>query len=341
MQSFETLPYQEQLHRLQHLVERVLPFYNLHEAQYALLQYEDNAVYHVANDAGEHFVLRISALKGHSVAAQRSEMWWLMALKYETDLSVPEPIPTRDGALVTTISIMEVLEPRHCVLLRWVPGEPPTSGIQPEVVERIGVFTAQLHQYAERFVFQPEFVRPSWDWEHLFGASSVLGCEEAMAILTTDQQDILSTVSIQIQQTLGLPGKEAPMWGLIHADLHRDNILLHYGEVGVIDFDDCGWGYYLFDLASVLDSFSRRIVSTHKDYLLLREAYLKGYDRIRALPAGLDSYLRAAKVMRDMSVVNFILTSKNASVQMWGQQRVDQIIVQMAAYLEGSSTIEI
>ncbi|HEV2662777.1 MAG TPA: hypothetical protein VGU68_19380, partial [Ktedonobacteraceae bacterium] len=84
MQPFETFSYQEQLLRLQHLVEGVLPHYRLHEAQPTLLQYEDNAVYQITTPTGEHFVLRVSAAEGQSLAAQRSEMHWLMALRRET-----------------------------------------------------------------------------------------------------------------------------------------------------------------------------------------------------------------------------------------------------------------
>jgi Ser/Thr protein kinase RdoA (MazF antagonist) len=64
-----------------------------------------------------------------------------------------------------------------------------------------------------------------------------------------DTPEVLEVVSAQLRQGFDLLGRAAPLWGLIHADLHRDNILLHHGEIGVIDFDDCGWGYYLFDLA--------------------------------------------------------------------------------------------
>ncbi|MBA2286288.1 MAG: hypothetical protein H0W02_12455 [Ktedonobacteraceae bacterium] len=46
-QAFETLPYQEQLRRLNLLVESVLPRYGLRKVQVVLLQYEDNAVYHI------------------------------------------------------------------------------------------------------------------------------------------------------------------------------------------------------------------------------------------------------------------------------------------------------
>jgi len=40
--------------------------------------------------------------------------------------------------------------------------------------------------------------------------------------------------------------------GLIHADLHLGNALFWSDEVRVIDFDDCGFGYWLYDIAFAL-----------------------------------------------------------------------------------------
>ena len=37
--------------------------------------------------------------------------------------------------------------------------------------------------------------------------------------------------------------------GLIHADLHHGNLLLHDDSLTAIDFDDCAYGSYAFDLA--------------------------------------------------------------------------------------------
>ncbi len=162
-----------------------------------------------------------------------------------------------------------------------------------------------------------------------------------MSALAPRQQAILTVASERLRPLMSaLPGDTA-QWGLIHGDLHRDNILLHNGEVAVIDFDDCGPGYYMLDLVSVLDSFYRRVIARPADYPPLREAYLSGYARVRALPADLDMQLRNAKVMRDMVTANFVLTSKNASVQTWGRQRVEHIVAQVEAYLEDSPALEI
>ena len=35
--------------------------------------------------------------------------------------------------------------------------------------------------------------------------------------------------------------------GLIHADFSLANLLIHKGDLRVIDFDDCGLGWFLYD----------------------------------------------------------------------------------------------
>ena len=68
------------------------------------------------------------------------------------------------------------------------------------------------------------------------------------------------------------------VFGLIHADLYERNYLFSKGEVHAIDFDGCGWGYYLFDIGV---AFSTLLART--DYPALRQAFLEGYRRVRPL----------------------------------------------------------
>jgi hypothetical protein len=71
----------------------------------------------------------------------------------------------------------------------------------------------------------------------------------------------------------------------------------------------------------------------------LLEAYLAGYTQVRGLSINIDAYLQTFKVMRDMGVVNFILSSKNARVQEWGVARLAMLMEQMKAYLEGKPSV--
>ncbi|APR75948.1 Homoserine kinase [Minicystis rosea] len=335
-EPIHALPYEEQLAHLERVVVAALSRYELASASHALLQYENNAVYRVRTAPGDELVLRVSTAAGRTLEEQRSEMDWLSALRRDTDLLVPEPIPSRDGAPVVTVARDDAPEPHACALLRWVPGEPPDPGLDPAIMERVGAFTATLHQHAARFVPRAGFTRPRWDWESLFGPSSVLGDEEAMSVLAPPQRAILVAAGARVRQALSLPGKEALATGLVHADLHRDNILIHEGGIGVIDFDDCGSGYFVFDLATVLDSIQRRVAEGPAQYRALREALLRGYDSVRPLPRELDEHLRLFRVLRDMVNFNFILGSKNANVQSWGRPRLSSMVDQLQAYLDDS-----
>jgi Ser/Thr protein kinase RdoA (MazF antagonist) len=68
--------------------------------------------------------------------------------------------------------------------------------------------------------------------------------------------------------------------GLIHADLHQENYLFCGGQVAAIDFDDCGHGPFVYDLAVTLSELQHR-----GDYPALRAGLLTGYRSVRPLTA--------------------------------------------------------
>ncbi|MDQ2712288.1 MAG: phosphotransferase [Acidobacteriota bacterium] len=271
MKPFRKLLYDEQLARLGQVVDTLLPRYGLSPIQRTLLQYENNAVYCIVTSLGEQFVVRVATTWGRSEEEQRSEMQWLEALRRETSLAVPEPVHNLEGDLVTTIVTEGIapegtMEAHPCVVFRWMLGEPPKAGLAPKLMERMGAFTAEMHRCSERFAPDADFVRPRWDWERLFGAPSILRDENVMTTLTSQQREVLHAAGEQIRRALSCRGKQALCLGHIHADLHSDNILINDSAVGVIDFDDCGFGYYLFDIACVLDSFQRRVFVDQAEY---------------------------------------------------------------------------
>jgi Ser/Thr protein kinase RdoA (MazF antagonist) len=59
---------------------------------------------------------------------------------------------------------------------------------------------------------------------------------------------------------------------MIHADLGSANVLVENDRVFVIDFDDAGFGWHLYDIAVVLLDYA-----TSPNYELIREALIVGY----------------------------------------------------------------
>lgn len=99
-------------------------------------------------------------------------------------------------------------------------------------------------------------------------------------------------------QELGY-GRDA--FGPIHRDLHFGNIVFDSGRVGPIDFDLCGLGHYLLDLAVLLNFLSIR----HSDrFWRMRKALLEGYERERHLPEGYQRHLMTFHAMRRVARVN-------------------------------------
>lgn len=340
VRPFSALSYAEQLHRLEMRMLEAISRYRLPPVQHELLQYEDNAVYRLIDAAGERYVLRLGAAAGQDAAGQQSEMAWLSSLRRNTDLHVPEPVENVDGVLVSILEARDPSEPRCAVLMRWVPGEHPPTPMESSAFERLGEITARMHQHAEHFAPAPGFVRPSWDLDRLFNGIFLDG--GAAAIPLKDHQfELLSAIRSDLSQALGKLRSAEGSWGLIHGDLHRDNILIDGEDIGIIDFDDCGWGFFAYDLASVLDSAYRRIARDSTEYRHMRDAFLAGYHRIRPLPIGILAQLRVLKVARDLVTLDFILRSSNAEVRAWGPSRIGPIMKQLCAYLDGSPSLGI
>lgn len=62
-----------------------------------------NTTFRVDGRAGGRYVLRVQRIGGPTAAMVRSEAAWLAALCRDTDLVLPEPVPTQDGDLVTVV----------------------------------------------------------------------------------------------------------------------------------------------------------------------------------------------------------------------------------------------
>jgi Ser/Thr protein kinase RdoA (MazF antagonist) len=65
---------------------------------------------------------------------------------------------------------------------------------------------------------------------------------------------------------------------MIHADLHQRNVFISDDSMYLIDFDDAGFGWYLYDIAVALYEYN-----SQDDYQTLQAAFLDGYTEQRDL----------------------------------------------------------
>jgi len=294
MKPFEKLTHRGRLRRIRHLAQAALDEYDLGVRQVRFLRHAGNTMFRIveANPgparedselfADGEYLLRICQPGYQTTGAIALEMEWLAALRRDAGAPVPEPVPARNGRLLTTVTAAGVPGPRDCSLLRWVKGRLVTRGIRPEHYRAQGRLMAVLHDHAGQWRPPEGHAKRRYDWNGLFrdDGGSGLPASEAWAFLPPFYVKPFEAVAGRVRQVMDEWGDGPEVCGLIHADLGVDsNVLFWKGEARAIDFDDSGIGYWIYDLAIALEHCCEE--EAYPEY---RDALLDGYSETRPLP---------------------------------------------------------
>lgn len=241
----------------------------------------------------------------HGPEVIESELRWLEALRREAGLPAPEPVRARDGALAPLVSFEGAARPRTCALLRWVPGRSGGEALGPRDAAQMGAYAAGLHNHSERHGMPPGFVRPrAWDWEWVFGESAPMWTSGG-GLLSPGEIGVLRAAAERVREDLRELGEDRSVFGVIHRDLTPQNFVFHEGGAYAIDFDDCGPGHYLFDLAVSLSALEVYGGGRARE---MQEALLEGYRSERPLLAGRLRHLHAFVALRVAQRLNRAVT---------------------------------
>lgn len=259
-------------------------FWGFAPDQITLAARRENIVWR-AHDASGSYALRLHRPGYRTRAQLTSELEWMAAL-VEGGLSVPLPVASRGGALV------EQMGDTLVDLLTWLPGQPIGAQGQLETSDRAGLcrdlghLLARMHDISDAWPPPPDFTRPAWNREGLLGDAPLWGPFWDNPALEPTQRDTLLAARTRANAHLARI-ENALDYGLIHADALSENILTHNGTLSLIDFDDGGWGFRDFELATFLMRFLDA-----PDYTDLRAALLAGYGSRRPVdPDTLDLFI--------------------------------------------------
>ena len=104
-----------------------------------------------------------------------------------------------------------------------------------------------------------------------------------------------------IGRRLAAYGKGAERFGLIHCDLRLANLLIDGNAVKVIDFDDCGFGWYMYDAATPVSFYE------HEPQVPdLIESWKAGYRRVIALSREDEAEIPTFVMLRRLLLVAWI-----------------------------------
>jgi Ser/Thr protein kinase RdoA (MazF antagonist) len=258
-------------------------------------------------DTGARYVLRLHRHDYHSINGLNSERAWTQALG-QAGLEVPVAVPTRSGEHFHRLELPG--EPdRFAGMTLWMEGTPmvglvdanPADPAHIERFKQIGTLAARLHNQSVAWPVPTGFERPPMDADGLLGEAPIWGRFWEHTDLTGIQRDQILSLRERLRDLLKSYGQSGESFGLIHADLHTENILTIETGIAPIDFDDSGFGWHMYDLAVVL--FAER---DKPQFAQFRDAVIEGYRLRRELSPRDLAMLPAFILIRALVLIGWV-----------------------------------
>jgi Ser/Thr protein kinase RdoA (MazF antagonist) len=252
------------------LIRRALPFYGLPEdTPLTLLNRSENETWRAG-----HLVFRLHRPGYHSRDEIAAELAWLVALNEAAKVKACSPVTGKRGR-ITSIDGRNIVAFHHIQGQELRPGDDLARWFAP-----LGEITASLHLHARDWPRPLGFTRKRWDAETILGPHPHWGHWRQAQGLDRDREVLLARATEVLAARLHDYGTKPETFGLIHADLRLANLMVNDDTLTAIDFDDCGFGWWVYDLASALS-----FIETDPRLPDLIATWVNGYTRIAPLRA--------------------------------------------------------
>lgn len=245
-------------------------------AELNLITVSENATFLLLLDGKPEGVVRVSQpgyVGGPDAVA--SEISWLNALHECDGVNLIDPVPTVRGTFVTKIRDANGVG-WMVISTKFVEGTVLEDLENPAPYYRtIGKWAAKFHEQSRRWKKPYGFKRFNWDISDMVGPAPRWGRWETAPLSRLDRMICEEALGRALSVMMEAP-RDDWSWGLIHADLRPSNVIAGPdGSLTVIDFDDAGYSWYLYDYASSLSFIE------HEPYAPdLAEAWVAGYTEI-------------------------------------------------------------
>ncbi|WP_166358511.1 phosphotransferase enzyme family protein [Pseudomonas akapageensis] len=310
MSTFNALSHEQQVAHLHDLACNALRHWEGEFSEIELVKYRENAVFSARRNDGQRIALRVHRNGYHCENALRSELQWMEALAH-TGITVPQIIRAQEDRHLIEIHSEKIGEARHVDMLAWLPGA--TAGTSEHGVEadadvdflfrEAGALAARIHSHSAQWQQPDEFIRHAWDEEGLIGANPFWGRFWELASLTDEQRSLLLQARRMARIDLRKYGRTLDNFGMIHADLVPENLLIEGTRLRLIDFDDAGFGWHMFELATAL-----YFCLDDPRYEQIKASLLSGYDAVKPLSEADRNALSLFLMLRGTTYLGWIHT---------------------------------
>jgi Ser/Thr protein kinase RdoA (MazF antagonist) len=275
-----------------------------------LLNVSENATF-LLSAPGRELVLRVHRLGQASVNEIRSELAWIGALREDARIETAAPVRGTDGEAVQILGSRAGAgagaTPRFAVAFERLPGQEPALSEALRWFERLGELTARLHRHARTWTLPPGFVRQRWDVEAMVGAYGRWGPWRTAVGLDSNGRAVLDEAVTVIRRRLERFGTGAERFGLVHADLRMANLLIDGATMRLIDFDDCGFGWFAYDFAASVSFIEHETVLPE-----LKAAWCSGYRQSAELSAEAEAEIPTFVMLRRILLTAWLTSHADA-----------------------------
>lgn len=275
----------------------------------ALVALSENVTFRVADRRdGSAYVLRLHRPGYHSRAELESERVWTRALA-EAGISVPIPLMSRAGADYARVQVEALGQQRLAGMTCWIEGE-----ILGDVLERgkdaaaperwfeqLGAIEAAMHRQSSGWPPPPGFTRHAVDRDGLMGDAPFWGPFWKHPVFSPAERRLVIETRDRIRGAMDRLGRDPSIFGMIHADLHDGNLLTDGERLTAIDFDDCAFGWYAYDIAVALYHHQ-----ASPQFGALQRAFLRGYRARRRLGDDIETLIPMFLLVRGMAVTGWL-----------------------------------
>jgi Ser/Thr protein kinase RdoA (MazF antagonist) len=293
--------HEELLLHLQSVAERAVSRFGLpQDVTVKLINVSENATYKIEDaSSGRKWALRVHRDGYHSKTAIASELVWLAALE-DYGVTVPTPVTALDGELIQTLAVEGLTNPRNVVLFLWKNGtEPARTDVAS--FELLGETAARMHAHIRSWQRPAWFERHTWNFETSLGDRPHWGRWQDGMGMTSEATEAISAAVDLIRDRLEAFGKSPDRFNLVHGDMRLANLLMEGNDVKVIDFDDCGFSWLLYDCATTVSFFEQA-----PEVPELLKAWVRGYRRVGALSPEEEAEIETFVMLRRLLLIAWI-----------------------------------